>query len=100
MVELVGHALLLSGVGLDVNNVANAVLDEECGELNVTVLCVADRQLSIFPLFHQNPTLEVPLEHVARTRAVTEGVRHLEDWKSLQRRARRWIGTFVRSASR
>ena len=25
-------------------------------------------------------TFEVPLEHVARTRAVTEGVRHLEDW--------------------
>ena len=49
MVELVGHALLLSGVGLDVNNVADAVLDEEGGELDLAVLCIADRQLSISP---------------------------------------------------
>lgn len=27
------------------------------------------------------PTLEGPLEHVARTRAVTKGVRHLEGCK-------------------
>lgn len=29
-------------------------------------------------------TLEAPLEHVARTRPVTEGVRHLEDWKTMK----------------
>ena len=36
-------------------------------------------------------TLEAPLEHVARTRPVTEGVRHLEDY--VETRVSRLAGT-------
>ena len=34
MVVLVGHALLLRGIGLDVNDVTNTVVDEVGGELD------------------------------------------------------------------
>ena len=38
VVILVGHTPLLSSVGLDVNNVSDAIGDEVCGELNLTLL--------------------------------------------------------------
>ena len=41
MVVLVGHALLLSGVGLDVNDVSDAVGDKVRRELDHTLLCDA-----------------------------------------------------------
>lgn len=38
MVELVGHALLLGCVGLDVDDIADAVIEEERGQLYRTML--------------------------------------------------------------
>ena len=38
VVEFVGHALLLCGVGLDVDDVANAVVDEVRRHLNGAML--------------------------------------------------------------
>ena len=78
MVELVGHALLLSSIGLNVNNVANAEVDEVRRHLDGAMLWrpSLSRKHSTRSKVR---TLEAPLEHVARTRAVTEGVRHLED---------------------
>ena len=38
MVVLVGHTLLLCCVGLDVNDVSYAVVDEECRQFNGTML--------------------------------------------------------------
>ena len=61
MVELVGHTLVDSTVGLDVNNVANLVGLQVGGQL--------DRQ-TMLP--------EVTGEHVAGASADTIGVRHVE----------------------
>lgn len=54
VVVFVRHTLLLGGVGLDIDDVTNAVVDEVCRHFDGAMV------------------LEAPLEHVARTRAVTE----------------------------
>jgi len=75
MVVFVGHALLLGGVGLDVDDIADAVVDEVCREFHGAVLwrvCEACSRRDGWIV-----TLEAPLEHVARARTVTERVRHL-----------------------
>ena len=81
VVELVRHTPLLGSVGLDVNDVADTVGDEVGRQMNGTLFC--KRHISQSPhlrQLHNKRTSEAPLEHVARTRAVTEGVRHLEVW--------------------
>jgi len=54
VIVLVGHTLLLGGIRLDVDDISNVVVDEEGGQLGRSVV------------------LEPLLEHVARTRPVTE----------------------------
>lgn len=54
VVVFVRHTLLLGRVGLDIYDVTNAVVNEVGGHLDGAMV------------------LEAPLEHVARTRAVTE----------------------------
>jgi len=54
VVVFVRHTLLLGSVGFDVDEVTNAVVDEVCRHFDGAMV------------------LEAPLEHVARTRTVTE----------------------------
>jgi len=54
VVVFVGHTLLLCSISLDINNVSYAVVDKEGRQFNGAMV------------------LEATLEHVARTRAVTE----------------------------
>jgi hypothetical protein len=63
----------LGGVGFDINEVTNAVVDEVCGQFDGTVVCIQyPSVVDSFHKFMQEPTLEAPLEHVARTRTITE----------------------------
>ena len=79
MVVLVGHALLLRGIRLDIDDVTNAEVGEVGGQLDGAVFYEHRlRSEEILNARSKFRTLEAPLEHVARTRAVTEGVRHLE----------------------
>jgi hypothetical protein len=41
VVVLVGHTLLLCGVGLDIDDIPDAVVDEESREFNGAVICNA-----------------------------------------------------------
>jgi len=60
VVELVRHPLLLCCIGLDVDDIPNTVGNQERREFDWAML------------------FEAPLEHIARTRPITEGVRHFE----------------------
>lgn len=79
MVVFVGHTLLLSSVGLDINNISNTVVGEVCGQLDGAMFYNPSTSAMFKPAETSPRTLEAPLEHVTRTRPVTEGVRHLED---------------------
>jgi len=54
MVEAMGHALLLSGIGFNIYDIANTVGNEEGRQLHWTMF------------------FKATLEHVARSRSVTE----------------------------
>lgn len=60
VVELVGHPLLLCCIGLDVDDIPNTIGNQVCREFDRAML------------------FEAPLEHMARARPITEGVRHFE----------------------
>jgi len=60
VVELVGHALLLRGVCLDVDNISDTIRNKECRNFDVAMF------------------FEAPREHMARTRPVTVRVRHFD----------------------
>jgi len=62
MVVFVWHALLFCCVGLDIDDITDMVRSQIGRKLDGSSL------------------LETSLEHVARTRSVTERVRHLEDF--------------------
>lgn len=73
VVVLVRHTLLLGRIRLDVDDISNAVRNQVGRQLNRTVFCVS---LLVQPPLPKpqsiRRTLEATLEHVARTRAVTE----------------------------
>jgi hypothetical protein len=70
MVVFMGHALLLCGIRLDVDDVPDVVVDQESRQFYGAMLCVLQSALDSSE--QRQRTLEAPLEHVARTRPVTE----------------------------
>jgi hypothetical protein len=81
VIVFVGHTLLLSRISLDVDNVANTVGNQVSRELDHAMIYAVfpvNSDLGVQPE-QSYRTLELALEHVARTRAVTEGVRHLDE---------------------
>lgn len=51
MVVFVRHTLLLGGVGFDINEVTDAVVDEVCGQFDGAVVCI--QYLSVVDGFQQ-----------------------------------------------
>ena len=79
MVVLVRHTLLLGSISLDVDDIADTIRDQVCRQTDCAMFCSPNIIQSLhLHQMHNNHTSEAPLEHVARTRAVTERVRHFE----------------------
>ena len=49
MVVLVGHALLLSSIGLDVNDIAYPVRNEVGGQLDCAMFYTVQRKINFIP---------------------------------------------------
>jgi hypothetical protein len=85
VVELVGHAFLLCRICLDVDNISDSVRNQKCGkfygamfypgESSSRTCCTRNAPESTKTIC----TFEAPLEHMARTRSVTERVRHFRN---------------------
>jgi len=79
MIELVGHPFLLCCIGLDVDDIPNSIGNQECREFDLAMLC----HKALFSHYQKalrecERTFESPLEHMARARPITEGMRHIE----------------------
>lgn len=56
MIVFVGHTLLLGGIGLDVDNIADTVVHEESGELGGAALYdIVQQPLSLLHKFNSAP---------------------------------------------
>jgi hypothetical protein len=79
VIELVGHPLLLCCISLDVNDITNTVGNQVCREFNWAMFCdkVSFSRRQRVQRYCKR-TFEAPLEHMARARPITEGVRHFE----------------------
>jgi hypothetical protein len=72
MVVLVGHAFLLSSVCFDVDDVPNAEVNQVCRKFDGAMFWRARMSATVVIRKLRIHTFEAPLEHVARTRAITE----------------------------
>jgi hypothetical protein len=74
MVVLVRHALLLCGVGFDVDDISHSVVDHESGELHGAGLCSSPTVISTSdPLYYFNTMPNAPLKprlNIWRVRAL------------------------------
>jgi hypothetical protein len=74
VVKLVGHAFLLCCVGLDVDNISNTIGNKIGRDFDVAMFYAS--QDSFFMQSYGIHTFKARLEHMTRTRPVTERVRH------------------------
>jgi hypothetical protein len=79
MIKLVGHAFLLCGVCLDVDNISNTVGNQIGRNFDGSMFYERSGFLSLWYSTNGIYTFETPLKHMTRTRPVTERVRHFED---------------------
>jgi hypothetical protein len=78
MVKLVGHALLLCCVRLDVDNISDMVGNQKGRNFDVAMF-YKGQDFSLMTRHELNiHTFEALLKHMTRTRPVTERVRHFE----------------------
>lgn len=75
------HALLLSSVRLNVNDVTNPVIDEVCREFDETLLCESQVRLRNRNYVRGRLTLEFAFEEIPGTSPITVRVRHVEGLK-------------------
>ena len=75
------HALLLSTISLDIDNVTDPVVDEVRREFDETLLCKYKVTQRVRRSLTKLRTLEFAFEEIAGTRPVTVRVWHLDNLK-------------------